>query len=334
METTSPVDIAIIGAGPVGLFGAFYAGLRRMSVRLLDSLQILGGQLMTLYPEKYIYDVPGFPRVLAKDLSASLVEQAMQYGPAVSLGEQVRELLWDEGERVFTITSDKARHPAKSILIAAGIGAFQPKTLAIANAGGFEGRTLHYFVRDPAVFRDQRVLIVGGGDSAIDWANALDRVARSVTLIHRRDQFRAHEDAVAQMKGGRTHVMVFHELKSIEGTAPKLSGAIVYDNRTKAEQLLEVDHVLVNIGFLNSLGPIVQWGLELDGNSIKVDQMMHTSRAGVFAAGDIVTYPGKLKLIATGFAEACTGVNFAKTFIDPSARAFPGHSSEMFEKTR
>lgn len=335
MDTTSPVvDIAIIGAGPVGLFGAFYAGLRRMSVRILDSLQILGGQLMTLYPEKYIYDVPGFPRVLAKDLSASLVEQAMQYRPVLSLGEQVRELLWDEAERVFTITSDKSRHPARSILIAAGIGAFQPKMLAIANAAAFEGESLHYFVRDPAVFRDQRVLIVGGGDSAIDWANALDRVARSVTLIHRRDQFRAHEDAVAQMRAGRTHVMTFHELKAIEGETPKLRGAIVYDNRTKAEQLLEVDHVLVNIGFLNSLGPIVNWGLGLEGNAIRVDQMMHTSRPGVFAAGDIVTYPGKLKLIATGFAEACTGVNFAKTFIDPSARAFPGHSSEMFEKPK
>jgi ferredoxin/flavodoxin---NADP+ reductase len=334
MQTTTPVDVAIIGAGPVGLFGAFYAGLRRMSVRLLDSLQILGGQLMTLYPEKFIYDVPGFPKVLAKDLSASLVEQAMQYSPAVSLGEQVHELLWDEGERMFTITSDKFRHPARAILICAGIGAFQPKTLPLTNAGEFEGQSLHYFVRDPAVFRDQRILIVGGGDSAIDWANALDRVARSVTLIHRRDQFRAHEDAVAQMKAGRTHVMTFHELKSIEGPPPKLTGAIVYDNRTKAKQMLEVDHVLVNVGFLNSLGPIVNWGLDLQGNSIKVDQMMHTSRPGVFAAGDIVAYPGKLKLIATGFAEACTGINFAKTFIDPSARAFPGHSSEMYEKPK
>ncbi len=324
----TPVDLLIIGAGPTGLFGAFYAGLRQMSVALVDSLQILGGQLTTLYPEKYIYDVAGFPRILAKDLANRLIEQAMQYNPAVHLGQQVRTLRHDPPAALFHVETSTTTIPARSILIAAGVGSFQPKTLSIPNAKEYEGRGLHYFVHDLSQFANQRLLIVGGGDSAIDWANTLSPLAQSVTLIHRRDQFRAHEDSVAKMLAGPTRVLTFHELKSLGGGGAKLDSATVYDNRTNAEQTLAIDHVLVNVGFLNSLGPIKDWGLDLEGSAIKVDSLMRTSRPGIFAAGDVVTYPGKLKLIATGFAEACTAANIAKTYIDPTARAFPGHSSE------
>ena len=327
------VDVAIIGAGPTGLFAAFYAGLRQMSVRILDSLEILGGQLMTLYPEKYIYDVAGFPKVLSKDLSAGLVEQALQYKPAVSLGEQVRELRYDEARKVYDLVTPRAVHRARSIIIAAGVGAFQPKTLALPNAKSFEGRGLHYFVKELSAFAGRRVLIVGGGDSAVDWANMLAPIAGSLTLIHRRDQFRAHEDSVLKMKSTACRIKTFYELKSISGNG-RLEKATIYDNRTKAEETLDVDDVLVNIGFVSALGPIKDWGLEIEGAAIQVDSMMQTTRPGIFAAGDICTYPGKLKLIATGFGEACIAVNYAKHYLDPSANIFPGHSSNMKEEKK
>jgi thioredoxin reductase (NADPH) len=326
---TAPVDLAIIGGGPTGLFAAFYAGLRQMSVAIIDSLETLGGQLVTLYPEKYIYDVAGFPRVLAKDLAANLIEQAMQYAPTVCLGEQVSTLDFDDVSHVYTIrTARGAEHLARSILIAAGVGSFVAKTLPLADTERYVGHGLHYFVKQTSHFAKQRVLIVGGGDSAVDWANMLSAVADKVTLIHRRDQFRAHEDSVEKMRQGRTEIRTFHELKSIAGNG-KVEQATIFDNRSKAEETLDVEHVLVNIGFESSLGPITHWGLETEGNQVKVDSMMQTNRPGIFAAGDICTFPGKLKLIATGFGEACIAVNFAKHYLDPKANIFPGHSSNM-----
>ena len=321
-------DVAIIGAGPTGLFAAFYAGLRQMSVTLIDSLEILGGQLTTLYPEKYIYDVAGFPRVLAKDLAHNVAEQALQYQPSVRLGEQVQTLQYCDAIRLYTLHASKAKYYARSVIVAAGVGAFQPKTLPLPNASQFEGKGLYYFVKEMKPFEGKNVLIVGGGDSAVDWANMLAPIAAQLTLIHRRDQFRAHEDSVAKMRQTPTRIKTFHELKSIDGNG-KLESATIYDNRTKAEETLDLDAVLVNIGFSNSLGPIRDWGLDIEGAQIKVDSMMHTNRPGVFAAGDICTYPGKLKLIATGFGEACIAVNYAKHYLDPSANIFPGHSSTM-----
>jgi thioredoxin reductase len=322
------VDLAIIGGGPTGLFGAFYAGLRGMSVKIIDSLEILGGQLTTLYPEKYIYDVAGFPRILAKDLAAQLVEQAAQYQLSVCLGDRVEALTRDEAEGMFCIRTKSSAYHARAVLIAAGVGAFEPKTLPLPNASQYVGKGLHYAVRDLQAMRSKRILIVGGGDSAVDWANMISPIAQCVTLIHRRDQFRAHEQSVEAMRRGSTKILTFFELKSIAGSE-NIQEAVVFDNRTKAEQRLEIDALLVNIGFNNSLGPIKDWGLEIEGGSIKVDQMMQTNIPGIFAAGDIATFPGKLKLIATGFGEACIAVNFAKHFLDPKANIFPGHSSNM-----
>jgi thioredoxin reductase (NADPH) len=324
----SVVDVAIVGAGPVGLFGAFYAGLRGMSVKIVDSLEILGGQLTTLYPEKYIYDVPGFPRILAKDLANNLAEQAGQYKPIVCLGDRV-EMLSREGESgIFCIHTQATSHRARAVIVAAGVGAFEPKTLALPEAQRFEGRGLRYFVKELQTMRDKRVLIVGGGDSAVDWANMLSPIAASVTLIHRRDQFRAHEENVQRMRTGPTRILTCFELKNLAGRET-LEEATIYDNRSNAEQTLKIDALLVNIGFNNSLGPIKDWGLEIEGGSIKVDAMMQTNIPGVFAAGDIATFPGKLKLIATGFGEVCIAVNFAKHYLDPKANIFPGHSSNM-----
>jgi thioredoxin reductase (NADPH) len=327
-QTGEISDLLIIGGGPTGLFAAFYAGLRKMSVTIVDSLEVLGGQLVTLYPEKDIYDVAGFPKVLAKDLASNLVEQALQYHPRICLGEQVMTLEFDEGESCYNVTTTSSKHRSRAILIAAGIGSFTPKTLSLPGASDYLGRGLHYFVTSIEPFKGRRVLIVGGGDSAVDWANMLSPLADKVTLIHRRDQFRAHEDSVIKMRAGRTQIQTFCELKSIGGKSC-VDCATIYDNRSKAEQLIEVDHVLVNIGFESTLGPIAGWGLNLEGGQIVVDAMMQTNRPGIFAAGDAATFPGKLKLIATGFGEACTAVNFAKHYLDPAANIFPGHSSNM-----
>lgn len=328
LSSSDAVDVAIIGAGPTGLFAAFYAGLRQMSIKLIDSLEMPGGQLTTLYPEKYIYDVAGFPKVLAKELSDNLLQQAMQYHPTVCLGEQVRDLRFDEDSRTYTLNTSSGAHRTKSIIIAAGVGAFSPKALPLSNAPQYEGHGLYYFVKSISTFQGKKVLIVGGGDSAVDWANMLSPVAQQVTLIHRRDQFRAHEDSVVKMRESAARIKTFYELKSISGNG-RLESATIFDNRSKAEETLDVDAVLVNIGFHNSLGPIKDWGLELEGSAIKVDGMMQTSRPGIFAAGDICTYAGKLKLIATGFGEACIAVNYAKHYLDPAANIFPGHSSNM-----
>jgi thioredoxin reductase (NADPH) len=321
-------DLAIIGAGPTGLFAAYYAGLRQLSVKLIDSLEIPGGQLTTLYPEKYIYDVAGFPKILAKDLAAGLLEQAMFYKPQVCLGEHVQELKFDEKADLFHLVTSRDTHPVRAVIISGGIGAFEAKTLSLPNARQYEGRGLHYFVKSVSAFAGKRVLIVGGGDSAFDWGNAIAPIAAKLTLIHRRDQFRAHEQSVEDLKQKPVEIKTFRELKSISGK-DRIERAVIFDNRSHEEETLEVDAVLVNIGFVSSLGPIKNWGLELEGGQIKVDSMMHTNRPRVFAAGDICTYAGKLKLIATGFGEACIAVNFAKHVLDPAATIFPGHSSAI-----
>jgi ferredoxin/flavodoxin---NADP+ reductase len=328
--TSDLVDLLIVGGGPVGLYGAFYAGLRHMSVKIVDSLEVLGGQLMALYPEKYIYDVAGFPQVTAKDLVGQLAQQGLQFGAQPCLGETVQTLV-TEADETFTLTTNKAKHRAKLVLIAAGVGSFTPRPVPIPNANQWLGRGLHYFIKDMSVFKDKRVLILGGGDSAIDWANMLAPYTAAQTLIHRRDKFRAHEDSVEKMMQTKTHVMLWHEIKHIEGDEQGVRRATVFDNRTKEETTIEVDAIVSNFGFVSALGPIKEWGLTIEKNQIAVDRLMQTNRPRVFSAGDICTYEGKMKLIATGFGEAATAVNFGKTLIDPKAKLFPGHSSERDE---
>lgn len=327
-------DFTIIGGGPTGLFGAFYAGLRQMRTKVIDSLPQLGGQLSALYPEKYIYDVGGFPRILAKDLVAQFAEQALQYNPTICLSEKVVKLERTEGETpaagYLTLTTEKgAIHHSKTVLIAAGVGAFLPRKMDIPDLDRLEGLGVHYFVTDPTTLAGKRLVIVGGGDSAFDWSLALGPKAASCLQIHRSDRFRAHEDTiqkVQELEG--VDLRTFYELKALHGEE-RLEAVTIFDNRTGEEEVLPCDALLLNLGFLTNLGPIKEWGLEIEKNTIKVDSTMRTSIAGVYAAGDICSYVGKLKLIATGVGEAGTAANFAKTFLDPSSKAFPGHSSEM-----
>lgn len=324
-------DITIIGSGPAGLYGAFYAGMRGMKTKILDALPELGGQLVTLYPEKWVFDVGGFPKILAKDLAKNLVDQAMTFNPTVCLAEKVLAVKICEREdgRIFELTTDKENiHLTKTIVLTAGIGAFKPKRLDGPGIDEFEGNGIYYFVNEKSVFKDKDILIVGGGDSAVDWCLNLLDTAKKITLIHRSNVFRAHEESVKELMTSPVDVLTFHELKSVGGNG-KLEEAVVYENRTNEEKKLRVDGVILNLGFRADLGPIKEWGLDLDKGGIKVNYRMETNIGGMFAAGDVASHPGKLKLISTGFGEVVTAVNFAKNYIDPSAKIYPGHSSDM-----
>lgn len=321
------VDMTIIGGGPVGLFGAFYAGLRGMSVRIIDSLPELGGQLSALYPEKFVYDMPGFPAVLAKDLARELVKQGLQFGAEVLTAETAETLQSDSDGYIITTRSGKIC-PTKTVLISAGIGAFSPTKMGILREDEFHEKGVHYGVLHLAQFARRRVMIVGGGDSAFDWALALQPLASDLKLVHRRDEFRAHEDTVAKVKAAGVPLLLFRTVKELHGD-DSLCRVTLEHAVDKTLEEFEVDHLIVNIGFKSSLGPIKTWGIHIEKNQIVVDHQYQTNLRGVFAAGDVCSFEGKLKLIATGVGEATTAVCIAKTMIDPSAKLFPGHSSDM-----
>ncbi len=323
-------DITIVGAGPSGLFATFYAGLRQMRTKVIDALEEPGGQVAVLYPEKYIFDVPGYAKILAKDLVKRLVEQAFQYGATVVLGERVTSLRRSDG--VFELeTSKGTKHYSKSVLIAAGVGAFSPNRLEARGAEGYEGKGVYYFVKDKSAFKDKNLLIVGGGDSAVDWALNMKDTAKKITLVHRRDVFRAHEGSVAELMKSNVDLKLFYEVGQVKGDSSGVTQAVIFDNRSKAETVLDVDAILVNIGFRADLGPIKEWGLQIDGREVRTNGKMETNIPGVYVAGDVAGPQDgvKLNLIATGYAQAALAVNVAKAYVDPSSKIFPGHSSEM-----
>lgn len=338
MDTDHVYDIAIIGGGPTGLFGLFYACLREMDAVLIDSLPELGGQLAALYPEKDVYDMPGYPVVRARDLAEAMAKQAtMHKQQTIRLGEKVEGL-----ERVPALdalqltTSTGERILSRAVVITTGAGAFRPNRLKLPVLDDLEGKAVYYFVKDKSVFAGRRVVIVGGGDSALDWVLSLQPVAAQVSLVHRRDVFRAHEDTVTKV-----HVLtdveqyLFNEVQDVEVTGDgMLRSVTIEDNRSKERQRIEADALLLNLGFAADIGPIRNWGLELKANQIVVNSRMETNLPGVYAAGDVATYAGKLKLIATGTAEAAIAVNAAKHTIDPTQREQPVHSTSLFEKKK
>ncbi len=327
-------DITIIGAGPTGLFAAFYAGMRGASHRLIDNLDQVGGQLTALYPEKYVFDVAGIPKILAKDLVKGMAEQGLQWKAPVHLGEKVIGLrqAQENGKPVFTVVSTAGEYASRTVLIAGGIGAFTPRKLPLKDADQWLGKGLYDRVLNPQEFAGKRVLIVGGGDSAFDWAVNLQGIAKAIVMIHRRDGFRAHQATVNQVHAlsaaGKMELRTFWELKAIIGGG-RIEQVTIVNNKTKEEATLGMDCVIPQLGFVSSLGAIAEWGLDIEKGEIKVSQMMETNIPGIFAAGDIATYPGKLKLIATGVAEACIAANHAVHFINPTAKIEPGHSSGM-----
>jgi thioredoxin reductase len=319
-------DITVIGAGPTGLFAAFYAGMRQASCKIIESMPQLGGQLAALYPEKYIYDVAGFPKVRAQELVDSLKEQVSLFDTGINLEETVEDVSKND-ENIFEIKTNQGIHLSKTVIITAGCGAFQPRRIELEGAEKYEKTNLHYFVNDLNAFAGQKVLICGGGDSALDWSLMLEPIAEKVTLTHRRDKFRAHEHSVENLMNSKVDIKTPYQISELIGDST--IEKVVLETKTGQKEEIDVDAVIVNYGFISSLGPIQEWGLDIEKGSIIVNSRMETNIPGIYAAGDISTYPGKIKLIAVGFGEAPTAVNNAKSYIDPKAKVQPGHSSNM-----
>ena len=319
------VDLLIIGAGPAGLYAAYYAGFRGMSTAIMDSLPEAGGQVTALYPEKMIYDVAGFPAIKGQDLVDNLVEQAAPFNPDYLLGHRAEEM--EIADDHVVVTSHRGLEvTSKAVVITGGIGTFTPRPLP--DGEQFEGHGLRYFVPKLDELADLDVLIVGGGDSAFDWAHSLEPISKSVTLIHRRDRFRAHEHTVEQVLNSSVRVMTFTEVARIFGDGNGISSVEVFNNKTDERETLPVQAVVAALGFTADLGPLTRWGLEQEKRHIVVDTAMRTNLPRVFAAGDITEYDGKVRLISVGFGEAAIAVNNAAPIIDPEAKLFPGHSSD------
>jgi thioredoxin reductase (NADPH) len=310
--TPSRSDVAVIGAGPVGLFTVFECGMLKMSCQVIDALDSVGGQCVALYPEKPIYDIPGYPKIEAMELIERLSEQAAPFKPVYHLGQRVDSMSrvgddWELG------LSGGGKIRARAVVIAAGVGAFGPNRPPLARLAEFEGKSVHYLVKRRDDFRGQRVVIAGGGDSAVDWTLSLAGIAERVMVVHRRDKFRAAPESVRQMKelvaARKVELVIPFQLEALEGSDGRLSAVTVkdLDNRTRR---LEADSLLAFFGLAMNLGPIATWGLNLDENHIVVDPASFaTSAPGIFAVGDIARYPGKLKLILSGFAEAAAAAH-------------------------
>ncbi len=322
-------DVTIIGGGPVGLFTAFYAGMRKMSVNIIESLPQLGGQLSALYPEKYIYDIAGFPKISGQELIDNLKKQMHQFEPTITLEQDVQKVE-KQVDGTFKLTTNRAIHFSKTIIITAGNGAFQPKKLNLETAEKFEGKNLHYFIKDLNQFAGKNVQIFGGGDSAVDWSLMLEPIAKKVTLVHRRDKFRAHEASVENLMNSSVEVKT--PFVPIEFIGANTIEQVILEKVKGDQEVIDVDDVIVNYGFVSSLGPISEWGLEIVKNSIVVNSKMETNIEGIYAAGDICTYEGKVKLIASGFGEAPTAVSNAKVYVDPTAKVQSTHSTTLMEQ--
>lgn len=328
MASEDVYDIILLGAGPTGLFGAFYSGMREMKTKIVEALPEPGGQLAVLYPEKYIYDVAGFPRILAKDLVRNLSQQAQTWHPTYCYEEKAQGLTRrDDG--IIELETDRGTHYTRTLVICAGIGAFRPNKLDLDSLNRFEGNGVYYFVQEKQPFYRKKLLVVGGGDSAVDWALNLKDYAEKVTLIHRREGFRAHASSVTELMESSVDVRLWYELKEVHGN-DHITGATIFDNRTDEEMEIDVDAILLNLGFKADLGAIRKWGLEFDKRYILVNERQETGIPGVYAAGDISKQEGvePLNLIATGFGQAAVAVNHAYSYIT-GGRVFPGHSSEM-----
>jgi thioredoxin reductase (NADPH) len=321
--TQHEVDLAIIGAGPTGLFAAYYAGFRGLRVAVVDSLPELGGQITAMYPEKQILDVAGFPSVKGRDLVDGLVEQANTAEPEYLLDRTATGLATSD-EAVTVTLDDGSDVVARALLITAGIGKFSPRPLPAGD--GWLGRGMEFFVPSFAPYAGKDVVIVGGGDSAFDWALHLEPVASSITLVHRREAFRAHARTVQAVRDSNIEIVTKAQVTGLFGDPTVSEVEITVDGQEPVRRPAQA--VVAALGFVADLGPLQQWGIDVVKRHVVVDPSMRTNLPRVFAAGDITEYPGKVRLIAVGFGEAATAVNNAAVVIDPHAHVFPGHSSE------
>jgi len=324
MVSPHSADLLIVGAGPVGLFGAYYAGVRTLSTVVLDSLEEPGGQITAMYPEKAIFDVAGFPAIKGRELVDQLLDQAAPFQPGYLLGHQAVGL--ERGDGGFAVTTATGhRIETRAILITGGIGTFTPRPLP--TGGEYLGRGLVHFVPEPAAYEGLNIVVVGGGDSALDWALLLEPIGKSVTLVHRRGEFRAHQHSVELLKASSVQIITDAQISAVRGD-PDVTEVDVTVKGQDEPTTLPCDKLVAALGFTANLGPLMEWGLRIEKRQIIVDTSGATSVPGVYAAGDIVDYPGKVKLIATGFGEVATAVNNAFAWLNPGKSAFPGHLSD------
>jgi ferredoxin/flavodoxin---NADP+ reductase len=319
---STSVDLLIVGAGPVGLFGAYYSGVRTLSTAVLDSLEEPGGQITAMYPEKAIFDVAGFPAIKGRDLVEQLIAQAAPHAPQYLLGHQAVGL--ERGGGTFAVTTSAGlRIECRAIVITGGIGTFTPRPLPAGEE--YLGRGLFHFVPDPTAYEGQHIVVVGGGDSALDWALMLEPIGKSVTIVHRRGAFRAHPHSVELLKASSVAMVTDAQISAVRGD-PDVAEV---DLDVKGEiQTLPCDKLVAALGFTANLGPLMEWGIDIQKRQVMVDTMGRTTVAGIYAAGDIVDYQGKVKLIATGFGEVATAVNNVAAYLNPNVSAFPGHLSD------
>ncbi len=321
--TTVQTDVAIIGAGPVGLFAIFECGMLKMRCHVIDALDMVGGQCTALYPEKPIYDIPAHPAIDAADLIDKLSEQAAPFAPVYHLGQQVMTLQ-KTGEWFSLGLSGGETIQAKAVIVAGGCGAFGPNRPPLEDLDAYEGKSVFYMVKRREELRGKRVVIAGGGDSAVDWAIALAGVAAKVMVVHRRDKFRAAPEMAARLKSlaeaGEIELVVPYQLAALEGANGQLSAVVVKDLDDKPRKL-EADVLLPFFGLAMNLGPIAEWGLNVERNHIGVEpSTCQTSTPGIFAIGDIAHYPGKLKLILSGFAEGALAAHGAHGVVHPGEK--------------
>ena len=316
-------DILIIGAGPVGLFTVFEAGLLKLKCHLVDALPQPGGQLSEIYPKKPIYDIPGYPSVLAGELVDNLMQQIEPFKPTFTLGERAERYEQQEDGSFIVYTNDDTAIHCKVIAIAGGLGSFEPRKPPLQNIEQFEGKGVDYMVKDPAKYKDKRILIAGGGDSALDWAIELSESVEELTLIHRRSSFRGALDSVdkvmALAKEGKINLITNAQAIGLNGNGQLHE--VLINSKENGEQSIAVDYFVPLFGLTPKLGPIGEWGLDIEKNAIKVDTFDYSTNVkGIFAVGDINTYPGKLKLILCGFHEATLMVQSAFKIIYPDQK--------------
>lgn len=319
-------DVVIIGAGPTGLYGAYYAGFRGLSTVVVDVLPQAGGQVMALYPEKQIRDVAALPSIRGRDFIGNLVQQADTYSPTYLLGRQAVSLEHVDRSPVVTL-DDGTVIRTGALVVTAGIGTPTPRPLE--TGGEWLGRGLSYFVVDPWRFADQNVMIVGGGDSALDWADALSSIATSVTLVHRRSAFRGHAATLERVRAGGTAIHTDTEVTALHGDlAAGALEKVALRAKSGEETVVAADHVIAALGFISDLGPLREWGIELAGRSIRTDRSGRTNLPRVYAAGDVTDYDGKVKLMSVGFGEVAIAMNHVAVELDPDLVLFPGHSTD------
>ena len=316
-------DILIIGAGPVGIFTVFEAGLLNLKCHLIDALGKAGGQCSEIYPKKPIYDIPGYPEILAGELIDNLMEQCKQFNPGFTLGERAENIEQLEDKSFIVTTNKGTKHHAPVIAIAGGLGSFEPRKPDLENLSSFENNGVEYIIQDPEIYKDKKILIAGGGDSALDWAIYLSKVASELTLIHRRNEFRGAKDSVQKVKklyeDNIINVITPAEVIKLNGNDFLESVEVKTEEKT---QIINVDHFIPLFGLSPKLGPLAKWDLEIEKNAIKVDTLDYqTNIPGIYAVGDINTYPGKLKLILCGFHEATLMCHSAYKIINPGKKS-------------